>query len=372
MTVDASRGFALDVNGLSNIARAERQQAGSGLKPVTQQFEAIFLNMMLKSMRASVPESSLYNSDALKTMGQMRDMQLSQAMSSRGIGVAEMLQQQLGGRQAAQGDPANAASLAALGIPMGQPRAINDIVAEAQAQHQFGVHNAPMEHVAAGQMAQAGHQRQDTASDSDRSSTVSSLWNIAREKLQAAPHVASFLARVGDSARRISAESGIPVRLIVAQAALETGWGRHDVKHEDGREGHNLFGIKAVGRYADASRATTTTEYEDGVASQRQERFRAYDSDEHAMRDYARMLTSHPRYSGIAGSTAHQGAVLLQQRGYATDPHYAEKLHSIINLLPEAMEVTAQERKQWHATSGASRTVVRQYASLEDDPSRIF
>lgn len=372
MTIDASRGFALDVNGLSSISRAERQQAGSGLKPVTQQFEAIFLNMMLKTMRASVPESSLYNSEAMKTMGQMRDMQLAQAMSSRGIGIADMMQQQLGGgRASARGGAADSATLATLaGIPMGQPRAINDIVAEAQAQRQFGVHSAPTEHVAAGQMASAGHQHQESATDS--SSSVSSLWEIAREKLQAAPHVVNFLARIGDSARRISAESGIPVRLIVAQAALETGWGRHDVKHQDGRDGHNLFGIKAVGRYAEASRATTTTEYENGVASQRQERFRAYSSDEHAMRDYARMLTSHPRYSGIAGSTAHEGATLLQKRGYATDPHYAEKLHSIIDLLPESLEVTAQERQQQRAVSAASRTAVRQYASLDDDPSRIF
>ena len=372
MTVDASRGFALDVNGLSSIARSERQQAGSGLKPVTQQFEAVFLNMMLKTMRASVPESGLYNSDAMKTMGQMRDMQLAQAMSSRGIGIADMLQQQLGGRSSGQNGVTDTAALAAMtGIPMGQPRAINDIVAEAQAQRQHGVHAAPTENVAAGQMAQHAQQQQhDSASDS--SSSLASLWETAREKMQAAPHVMRFLARIGDSARRISAESGIPVRLIVAQAALETGWGRHDVKHEDGRDGHNLFGIKAVGRYADASRATTTTEYENGVPSQRQERFRAYTSDEHAMRDYARMLTSHPRYKGIAGSTAHEGASLLQQRGYATDPHYAEKLHSIINLLPETMEVSAKERAHLQASSSTSRSAAVQYASLEDDPSRIF
>lgn len=368
MSIDASRGFALDVNGLSSIARAERQQTGSGLKPVTQQFEAIFLNMMLKSMRASVPESSLFGSEAMKTLGQMRDMQLSQALSTRGIGLADMMQQQLGGRSASQG----AAAMAALnGIPMGQARSINDIVAEAQAQRQFGAHDVPVDHIAAGQASQAGHSHQDSATDSP--SSLASLWETAREKLRdSAPHVTQFLARIGDSARRISAESGIPVRLIVAQAALETGWGRHDVKHEDGRDGHNLFGIKAIGNYADASRATITTEYENGVPSQRQERFRAYDSDEHAMRDYARMLTSHPRYKGIAGSTAHEGAGLLQQRGYATDPHYAEKLRSIIDLLPESMEVTAKERKQWQASSGVARTAATQYASLDDDPSRIF
>lgn len=368
MSIDASRGFALDVNGLSSISRAERQHAGSGLKPVTQQFEAVFLNMMLKTMRASVPDSGLYNSDAMKTMGQMRDMQLAQAMSSsRGIGIADMLQQQLGGRAAASGAAVDSASMAALaGIPIGQPRALNDIVAEAQAQRQYGVHEAPSEHVVAGHMAQTTSTHHESATDSP--SSIASLWEAAREKLKVAPHVARFLARVGDTARRISAESGIPVRLIVAQAALETGWGRHDVKHEDGRAGHNLFGIKAVGRYADASRSTTTTEYENGLPSQRQERFRAYSSDEHAMRDYARMLTSHPRYNGIAGSTAHEGAALLQQRGYATDPHYAEKLRSIIDLLPESLEVTTQK----NAVSKASRSTVPQLASLEDDPSRIF
>lgn len=371
MSIDASRGFALDVNGLSSITRAEREQAGSGLKPVTQQFEAVFLNMMLKTMRASVPESGLYDSSAMKTMGQMRDMQLAQAMSSQGIGIADVLQQQLGGRTATQGASAESASMGALaGIPIGQPRSINDIVAEAQAQRQYGVHEAPTEHVAAGHMASTASSQKESASDSP--STIASLWEAAREKLKVAPHVARFLARVGDTAQRISAESGIPVRLIVAQAALETGWGRHDVKHEDGRAGHNLFGIKAVGRYADASRATTTTEYENGTPSQRQERFRAYTSDEHAMRDYARMLTSHPRYSGIAGSTAHEGAALLQQRGYATDPHYAEKLRSIIDSLPESLEVTTQARSPAQGASGAAKMAAPQYASLDDDPSRIF
>lgn len=365
MSIDASRGFALDVNGLSSIARAERQQTGAGLKPVTQQFEAVFLNMMLKTMRASVPDGGLYNSETMKTMGQMRDMQLSQALSSRGMGIAEMLQRQLAGHGATAGNSAtNVEAIAAMaGIPMGQARSINDIVAEAQAQRQFGVHEAPVEHVAAGHMASTGNHQQDSATDSP--STLASLWEAAREKLERqAPHVSQFLARIGDTARRISAESGIPVRLIVAQAALETGWGRHDVKHSDGRNGHNLFGIKAVGNYAAASQATTTTEYEQGVPLQRQERFRAYESDEQAMRDYARMLTSHPRYKGVAGSSAHEGAALLQQRGYATDPHYAEKLRTIIDQLPEVLDIPSQGRHP--------RTAISQYASLDDDPSRIF
>lgn len=364
MSIDASHGFALDVNGLSSISRAERQQTGAGLKPVTQQFEAVFLNMMLKTMRASVPDGGLYNSEAMKTMGQMRDMQLSQALSSRGIGIAEMLQRQLAQHSTASDTPKSAESIAAMtGIPMGHTRSINDVVAEAQAQRQFGSHDVPVEHMVAEHMASAGSHRQGSATDSP--STLASLWEAAREKLtHQAPHVAQFLARIGDTARRISAESGIPVRLIVAQAALETGWGRHDVKHSDGRNGHNLFGIKAVGNYAAASQATTTTEYEQGVPLQRQERFRAYESDEQAMRDYARMLTSHPRYKGIAGNSAHEGAALLQQRGYATDPHYAEKLRTIIDQLPEVLDIPSREHMQ--------RSAIPQYASLDDEPSHIF
>lgn len=368
MTMDASRGFALDVNGLSGISRAERQQAGSGLKPVTQQFEAVFLNMMLKTMRASVPDSGLYNSDAMKMMGQMRDSQLSQAMSTRGIGIADMLQKQLAADnkvQSAEDVAAKHGNIA--GIPFGTARSLDTIVAEAQAHRPSSTAMPPEVQVAAGQMATP---QQTSHPDSNHGQAgLAALWDAAREQLASrAPHVTKFLARVGDTARRVSEESGIPVRLIVAQAALETGWGRHDVRHEDGREGHNLFGIKAVGRHAAPSRTTTTTEYENGVAQQRQERFRAYDSDENAMRDYARMLTAHPRYQGIAGSTAHEGARLLQQQGYATDPRYAEKLKAIIDQLPESLDAGVSASR----TVIAKDTSLQQYASLEDDPARIF
>ena len=364
MTMDASGGFALDVNGLSRISRAEQQHAGSGLKPVTQQFEAIFLNMMLKTMRASVPENELYHSDAMKMMGEMRDMQLSQALSTRGIGIADMLQQQLGGHHhALSGEEAVAERDSIAGIPVGTSRSLNSVVAQAHQPLSSGM-TSPGIQVAAGKMTAST--RRDTAHSGDE--PLMALWEAARAQLEAlAPHVTHFLARIGDTARRVSEESGIPARLIVAQAALETGWGHHDVRHEDGSEGHNLFGIKAVGHYAEASRATTTVEYENGVAQRHQERFRAYSSDELAMRDYARMLTSHPRYQGIVGRSAHEGAQLLQERGYATDPDYAEKLKAIIDQLPASLD-TAMRSPRPTAVGGGNIL----YARLEDDPTHIF
>lgn len=336
MSVDVSKGFALDVKGLSSISRAEQKSPGAGLKPVAQQFEALFMNMMLKSMRASVPDSGMLQSDAMKSMGQMRDQQLSQSLATRGMGIADMLEQQLAPKRHTSGQKTPEEGIA--GLPVANPRRLG-------AEH-FAMNSSV-------EKAQKGAKSTDDA--------ALQLAQANDSLRQMAPHVSAFLDRIGDTARQISADSGIPARLIMAQAALETGWGRHDVAKQDGGAGNNLFGIKATGAQHTASRATATTEYEKGVAKTRHEQFRTYDSDESSMRDYARLLTSHPRYQGISGSTGEEGARKLQASGYATDPKYAEKLIAIMDQLPRSLD-----------NNGRQVMGTNTLAQLDDNPTQIF
>ena len=132
--------------------------------------------------------------------------------------------------------------------------------------------------------------------------------------------------------RRASRATGIPARFLVAQAALETGWGKFELKNADGSPSHNLFNIKAGKRWAGDTVSTATTEYSNGVATRENARFRSYGSYADSFRDYARLIGSNPRYAAVVGQDdATTFARGLQAAGYATDPNYADKLARIIN-----------------------------------------
>jgi len=141
-----------------------------------------------------------------------------------------------------------------------------------------------------------------------------------------------FVAATLPHALAASREIGIPAHFLVAHAALESGWGKHEPRFADGRPSHNLFGIKAGSNWQGAVVEARTTEYVNGVAESRVERFRAYGSPAESFRDYARLLAGLPRYAGVLGSQdAATFAHGLQRAGYATDPDYAAKLEGIIH-----------------------------------------
>jgi flagellar protein FlgJ len=147
--------------------------------------------------------------------------------------------------------------------------------------------------------------------------------------------VANFTAKLGPYAEQASRATGIPAQFLLAQAALETGWGRSEPRSADGRPSFNVFGIKAGKNWSGPAVEATTTEYVDGVAQRTSERFRAYGSYAEAFQDYANVLKSNPRYANVLGN---QDAVAfargLQQAGYATDPAYSAKLSRIIAGMP--------------------------------------
>jgi peptidoglycan hydrolase FlgJ len=141
----------------------------------------------------------------------------------------------------------------------------------------------------------------------------------------------SFVDKLRVPAEQASRSTGIPAHLILGQAALESGWGKREIKMADGSDSHNLFGIKAGRDWNGKVAEVTTTEYHNGVASKQVERFRAYDSYAESFQDYAKLLSDNPRYDEVMGQAdAKKFAQALQQAGYATDPRYAEKLAGVI------------------------------------------
>jgi flagellar protein FlgJ len=147
-----------------------------------------------------------------------------------------------------------------------------------------------------------------------------------------------FAANIWPYAVSASQTTGIPAQFLVAQAALETGWGKSEPRWADGRPSYNLFGIKAGTQWQGAEVEASTSEFVSGVSEKKVERFRAYSSYAEAFEDYARLLSQSPRYAQVVGSRdANSFAQGLQKAGYATDPAYASKLTRVISSLEQKL-----------------------------------
>lgn len=147
-----------------------------------------------------------------------------------------------------------------------------------------------------------------------------------------------FIEQVRPHAQAAALQLGVDERSVIAQAALETGWGTAQPA-DGGGASHNLFGIKAGGRWQGASVTSATTEYVGGAAGREQARFRAYGSVAENLDDYVRLLSDSPRYAAAlnTGADVRAFASALQRGGYATDPRYAEKLVAVAAKLEHLM-----------------------------------
>lgn len=278
---------------------------------VARQFEALFLQMMLKRMREATPKEGLFDSQQTEMLQGMADEQLALQLASPGIGLAQAL---LGQMQ--QGQPPVPAAAAA--------RALAGTAAP-----------APLVRDLRGNYVQP-----DPAPRREVNALLDVLRsNRARDRAMAAAegapsHVVDFVSRMSRAANVAAQQSGVPARLILGQAALESGWGRRELRHEDGSTSYNLFGIKAGASWKGKVVNVMTTEYVDGVAQKLVQPFRAYSSYEESFSDYARLIGNSPRYEAVtqAGNEI-EAARRIQEAGYATDPRYAEKLISIMGQL---------------------------------------
>lgn len=316
----SDQSFALDVQGLDAMRRAARQSPEDGLRQVAKQFEALFVGMMLKSMREATPQSGLFDSTGGKLYQSMLDQQLSQSLSGRGLKLADALFAQLRRNLPVADGATGAATPAAPGAPSTStpaaarsPTSLAPAAASTVAIRPARADAAPLQALAVPSDAHGG-----------AGGIVSAV----------ADHVGDFVARIGSAAKAASEASGVPAALIAAQAALESGWGRREIRGDDGARSFNLFGIKADRGWKGAVAETTTSEFVNGAWQHVKARFRAYASYEEAFADYAKFLTGNPRYAGVVGARdAAEAAHRLHAAGYATDPGYADKLVRIMQQL---------------------------------------
>ena len=347
--------FALSMNGVSKLKYSARNSPDEGIKEAAKQFEAVFLQKMLKQMRDAIPQSGLLNSQRSEMYQSLMDQQWAQTLSQRGIGLADMLTQQLQGKGSASAAPADSVDSFLASIPNATPQPLraSDPVEARRAD------KAPADDLARKEFPRPPLQAavneavspRRSVADTQASASVSASDTVRRAVLP--DHVNDFLDRMESAAAVAARETGIPKRLILAQAALETGWGKHEITRADGRPSFNVFNIKATGWDGDAARVTTT-EYAGSQRYTTQAEFRAYDSYEQAFSDYARLLTQSPRYKPVVDApTAEHAARALQNCGYATDPAYANKLVSIMKTLPADMPAPASEPAQFARAEGA-------------------
>jgi flagellar protein FlgJ len=345
-----------DLSGFNQLRAQARGDDKAALPKVARQFEAIFTQMMLKSMRdanASFGDNAMGDSQQGKAYRDLFDQQLSLSLAQghNGLGIARMLIRQLGGKDAAPSaapstdNQALLASIAAGTLPSGAPAGVF----------------APL---AAG--AEAGtrallHLGEETDSAGDTLLPLTADANAAQgwrdtlgELAQSAVGVMAkfapgdpvgFVRAMAPHAQAAADKLGVSVRALLAQAALETGWGKHLPQRHDGSSSFNLFGIKAGSSWDGDKVSVPTLEYEDGVAVRRRDNFRAYDSPAAAFADYARLLADSPRYARALGQGENIAgfAHALSRGGYATDPAYAAKLTAIANSPQMREALTALE-----------------------------
>jgi flagellar protein FlgJ len=292
-----------DFSGLAALKARAREDQDAALDQVARQFESLFLQMMLKSMRDASFGGGMLDSKQSQFYREMYDQQIALHLSEqKGIGLAEQLKQQLGG---------------AIVPPH------RDLSPEDYLGARIFAKQAPAE--AGGDKAQARSVEGSIRLDGSPENFLQSLWPLAEQaaaKLNLAPEA------------------------LLAQAALETGWGRHVMRHRGGDSSHNLFGIKADGRWQGDSVRVDTLEYRDGVALNTRARFRAYDSFDESFRDYVDFVKSNPRYRDALARTSDAPAYFdaLQQAGYATDPAYANKIRRILDS--DSMQRARQHRQE--------------------------
>jgi flagellar protein FlgJ len=315
--------LALDVQSVDALRNTVRNAPDEGLKQVSRQFEALFMNMVLKSMREATPSSGLFESRDEKIYLSMFDQQLAQNLSGRGVGLAEAMLAQLS-RGAAEADPGGGGT----GVE-GMPFTLQAGPAVAR---RTDMPIAPHSGIPLGSAP-------PSAATSRSAGPVADLGIYQRNSERLSPaaesslqgKVDNFVQRMGSSAQVASAASGVPAPLILAQAALESGWGKREIRADDGTQSFNLFGIKADRSWKGPVVETTTTEYIDGEPQRVRAKFRAYGSYDEAFTDYARFITRNPRYAGVlAAETPAEAAHGLQKAGYATDPQYGQKLVRIM------------------------------------------
>lgn len=291
---DLTSRFALDAQGVDQLRAQAKGDPDRALKSAARQFEALFMNMLLKSMREASPQDGPFDNEQTRLYTSLLDQQLAQTLSSRGVGLADIMVRQLKQGGVSPDAPVPAAAAA----PGSAVPGATDAFATPPPARTSGA--------------------------------------------RVPESVRGFMAQQTQNAEAASAATGIPARFLLAQAALESGWGKREIRGADGTPSHNLFGIKAGRNWTGRVVEAETTEYVGGKAVKTVERFRAYGSHAESFRDYANLIAGSPRYAHVRGRQDEVAfAYGLQRAGYATDPRYADKLLRVMDGIRTRYSTTA-------------------------------
>jgi flagellar protein FlgJ len=289
-----------DLKGLDNLRAAAKSGDEGALEEAAKQFEAIFVQMLLKSMRkaqeALSDKDSPFNSEQVKFYRDMHDQQVATDLSTQGsIGLADIIVQQMSINKGV--------------MPASAVRSDGDL--------SILNRNAVL-------MRQSA---ENTVSALNSDGAKPATKQAAFESPQ------SFVSSLYPQAQAAAERLGIEAKALIAQAAVETGWGKYMIHQGDGNNAHNLFGIKADRRWNGDKAIVDTIEFTNDLPQKQQAAFRSYNSFEESLHDYVDFVKSNPRYQEALEKTdsVKDYFKALQQAGYATDPQYADKIMSVYN-----------------------------------------
>ncbi len=303
----ASSTGSFDPRGLNALKLSAKNSDPTSTRKVAQQFESMFLSMMLKNMRATLPGTDPMANDASKLATDLYDQQLAQTMSKgRGIGLANALVAQIERSQ-------------------GKVDATGKATTGSLAQDALDAFSSAMPLT----MTRA----RALTLDAGNAATTPAPAASTPSSGSTTPVHRDFVDRFKDAAIAAAEATGLPAKVILGQAALESGWGKHEVRDANGSGSFNLFGIKAGANWTGATVDAITTEVVNGVAQKVVQKFRAYASYADSFIDYAKMVANNPRYEKamqVAGD-ALKYATEMGKSGYATDPNYGSKLARVLS-----------------------------------------
>ncbi len=349
----------LDIQGLGQLKGMANRRSKQALREVARQFESVFLKMMLKSMRDASFGDPLFESENSAFYRDMYDHQLSLELSKAGsIGLADMLVRQLS--RFVENEPQNDGRTRKLpareegaeiepprvevkAMPAAAPESMNkrppalDPVPERPARAAPLLQSALSSAGRSEVLAETAHVARQVSPDTER--TMKTTQQV--EPASLAPYdPETFIRVLWPLAERSARQLGTSPSVLLAQAGLETGWGRYVLSDAQGRSSYNLFNIKADRRWQGESVARVVVEYRDGVAVKERARFRAYNSYAESFQDYVNFLQRNPRYFEALKQAGNPERFIaeLHRAGYATDPDYAGKIITIMQREPSLRE----------------------------------
>jgi flagellar protein FlgJ len=303
-----------DFNGLANLKNQARKDSPEALKETARQFEAIFLSNVLKSMRDAKLADGITDNDQSKFYNELYDKQLAVHLSGKpGVGLADLIVKQLSHDQ-----------------PDNEKLALDDYL-NRSAGTQKGISKYPR---AVGNRASNTVDGQVIINaDIHDSSPLNEMTEIPLKNNHARPiqSAEDFIRQLHPYAQQAAKELGVEPRVILAQAALETGWGRSLIKNSNGESSFNLFNIKADKSWHGKQAQVPALEFEQGIAKKVNAGFRSYGSFQESFQDYVAFIKNNPRYGDALKQAGNGERYLheLQRAGYATDPNYANKIMNI-------------------------------------------